>query len=108
MKFYSRCTDLDLFDKEHRDLLMPVRVVVHGRAGAIHVVGATNYNSTGWIHEADDYFHLYAALKHGFHPIPITDDEYLQLQRDGSTFLSRERTTQLREAIQRLPDRKRR
>jgi hypothetical protein len=108
MKFYSRCSDLDLFDKEHTNLLIPVCVSVKGRTGYIKAVSATNYVADGWIHETDEYFHLYAALRHGFAPIPITDDEFHQLERDGVTFLSRERTTQLREAIQRLPDRKKR
>jgi hypothetical protein len=109
MKFYTRSTDLDLFDKEHTNLLILVSLnVTLRRAGHIRAIGATNYNPTGWIHEADDYFHLYAALKHGFAPIPITDEEYLQLKRDGVAFLSRERTTQLREIVLRLPERRNR
>ena len=109
MKFYSRSRDLDLFDKEHTSLLILVAFnVTLRRAGNIRAIQATNYSPTGWIHEADDYFHLYATLRHGFCPIPITDEEFKQVERDGIAFLSSERTAQLREAVARLPERRKR
>lgn len=105
MKFFMRCCDLEIFNENHENLLLYVYFNVYGRAGSIRKIGHPLIRRDGWIYESDNHFHLYAKIKYGFSPIPIADEEYEQIKRDGVSFLSKERTKQLREAIAELPNR---
>lgn len=94
MKYYARTSHINTIEDLDYELLIGVRANLSGRGSM-----REDTWGPGWIFEADEEFPTYCMIKHGFSVPAITENEYQLLKLAKVIFFSKERTTQLRNAI---------
>jgi hypothetical protein len=94
MKFYCFSRLLDRVEDQEYELLFGVRID-DGKRGNIKKDDWGN----GWIYEADESFRSWCAIAYGFDLALISDQEFDLIQSQGVAFLSRERSTELRQSL---------
>lgn len=92
MKYYVYSANIGRIEQLEYTLLAMVDC---GRSNKSLTLCKTGHSGKGCIYEADEYFATYLKLTYDIDTVALSEDDYVNLMRDGAVFLTKELSKKL-------------